>query len=277
MSNTKISKSFVKEVWYSYLTTGDMPASLKPPWFERKAFRPLIKRLPKSPRCDICYMPFDGIGGWVSKSLLDVGPSKLNPRLCNLCERYAEKYNGGVELEISILFVDVRGSTTMAEDVSPEEYSSKIYRFYRTATEIFYRNNGFVEKLLGDEVAGFFVPGFAGPKHAKVAYDTGKKILKAMGYGGSSEPWIPVGVGINTGVAYVGSVNADNGITDISMLGDSVNTAARLTSLAGAGEILISEATRKAAELQPDGMEPRDLQLKGKRRTVKAWALKLSS
>jgi adenylate cyclase len=222
-------------------------------------------------------MPFEGIGGWFSKSILDVEPSKLNPHLCNLCERYAEKYNGGVELEISILFVDVRGSTSMAEDVSPEEYSAKIYRFYRTATEIFYRNNGFVEKLLGDEVAGFFVPGLAGPRHAKVAFDTGKKILKAMGYGGSSKPWIPVGVGINTGVAYVGSVNADNGITDISMLGDSVNTAARLTSLAGAGEILISEATRKAADLQPNGFEPRDLQLKGKRKAVKAWALKLSS
>jgi adenylate cyclase len=277
MSDTKVSKSFAKEVWHSYLTTGNMPASLKMPWFERKAFRPLIKRLPKSPRCDICYMPFEGIGGWFAKSLLDVEPSKLNPRLCNLCERYAEKYNGGAELEISILFVDVRGSTTMAENTSPEEYSAKIYRFYRTATEIFYQNNGFVEKLLGDEVAGFFVPGFAGPKHAKVALDTGKKILKAMGYSGSSKPWIPVGAGINTGVAYVGSVNADNGITDISMLGDSVNTAARLTSLAGAGEILISEATREAADLQPDGMEPRNLKLKGKRKTVKAWALKMSS
>jgi adenylate cyclase len=275
MSGTKISKSFVKEVWYSYLTTGDMPASLHKPWFERKAFRPLIKRLPKSPRCDICYMPFDGIGGWFSKSILGVEPSKLNPHLCNLCERYAEQFNGGVELEISNLFVDVRGSTTMAEDVSPEEYSAKIYRFYRTATEIFYRNNGFVEKLLGDEVAGFFVPGFAGPKHAKVAVDAGKKILKAMGYGSSSKPWIPVGVGINTGVAYVGSVNADNGITDISMLGDSVNTAARLTSLAGAGEILISEATRKAADLQTDGMESRTLQLKGKSRAVRAWALRI--
>jgi adenylate cyclase len=277
MSNTKISESLIKEVWYSYLTTGDLPASLNASWFERKAFRPLIKRLPKSPRCNICYMPFEGIGGWFTKSILNVQPSKLNPHLCNLCERIAEKYNGGVELEISILFVDVRGSTTMAEDVSPEEYSAKIYRFYRTATEIFYRNNGFVEKLLGDEVAGFFVPGFAGPKHAKVAVETGKKILKAMGYGGSSKPWIPVGVGINTGVAYVGSVNADNGITDISMLGDSVNTAARLTSLAGAGEILISDTTRKAANLQLDGMEPRNLQLKGKRRTVKAWTLNMSS
>jgi adenylate cyclase len=124
-------------------------------------------------------------------------------------------------------------------------------------------------------VAGFFVPGFAGPKHAKVALDTGKKILKALGYGGSSGPWIPAGVGINTGIAYVGSVNADNGITDISMLGDSVNTAARLTSLARPGEILISEASRKAADLQPDGMEARNLLLKGKRKTVKAWALKI--
>ena len=90
---------------------------------------------------------------WVSNRL------NLNPRLCNLCERFAEKYHGGVELEISILFVDVRGSTTMAEEITPEEFSKKINRFYHAATEVFYRNNGFVEKLLGDEVAGFFVPG----------------------------------------------------------------------------------------------------------------------
>jgi adenylate cyclase len=277
MTSSKISKETIKEVWYSYLTTGNMPASLKPPWFERKAFRPLIKRLPKSPRCDICYMPFGGIGGWFSKALLDVTPSKLNPHLCNLCERHAIKYNGGVELEISILFVDVRGSTSMAENISAEEFRAKIERFYRAATEVFYRNNGFVEKLLGDEVAGFFVPGFAGPAHAKVALDTGKKIMKAMGYGGASKPWMPVGMGINTGVAYVGTVNAASGITDISMLGDAVNTAARLTSLAGPGEILISEAARTAADLPPEGMEARDLKLKGKQRTVRAWAMRMTA
>jgi adenylate cyclase len=277
MSNSKISKSLIKEAWHSYLTTGDIPASLNPPWFERKVFRPFIKRLPQNPRCDICYIPFEGIGGWFSKGFLHVEPSKMNPRLCNLCERFAEEYHGGVELEISILFVDVRGSTAMAEELSPEKFSARIDRFYRAATEVFYRNNGFVEKLLGDEVAGFFVPGFAGPEHAKVALNTGKQIMKAMGYGASSGPWIPVGVGINTGVAYVGSVNADSGVTDISMLGDAVNTTARLTALAGPGEILISEAARKAADIPSDGMEPRNLQLKGKQKTVKAWALKMSS
>ena len=99
--------------------------------------------------------------------------------------------------------------------------------------------------------------------------------MKAMGHGGSSKPWIPVGIGINTGLAYVGSVTADKGVSDISILGDAVNTTARLTSQAGPGEILLSEATRKAADLEPHGMEPRSLKLKGKSRTVDAWALKV--
>jgi adenylate cyclase len=220
-------------------------------------------------------MPFGGVGGRFSKTFLGVEPSKLNPHLCNLCERYAEKYDGGVELEISMLFVDVRGSTTMAEDIRPAEFSRKIDRFYRAVTEVFYRNNGFVEKLIGDEVAGFFVPGFAGPKHAAVALETAKKIMKSLGYGTPSGPWMPAGIGINTGVAFVGSVHADGGVTDISMLGDSVNTAARLTSLAGAGEILISERAAEAAGVRTEGMEARSLELKGKSRRVLAWVMKM--
>jgi adenylate cyclase len=275
MNGSKITEEKIKNAWLTYLTTGDMPAYMNPPWFERKIFRPLIKRMPKSPRCDVCYIPFEGIGGKISKMFWDVEPSKLNPHLCNLCENFAEEFHGGVELEISILFVDVRGSTTMAEGTSPEKYSKLINRFYRAATEEFYKSYGFVEKLLGDEVAGFFVPGFAGKDHAKVAVETGKRIMKTMGYGSSSGPWIPVGIGINTGVAYVGSVSAEGGATDIAMLGDSVNTAARLTSLAGAGEILINESTRQVAGLRTDGMESRTLMLKGKSQEVNAWALKM--
>ena len=274
MTGEKIPEELVREVWRTYLTTGEMPPYLDIPWFERKVFRPLFKRMPKSPRCDICYIPFDGFGGKFSKSFLGVEPSKLNPHLCNLCENFAAEYHGGTELEISILFVDVRGSTTMAENTSPEEYSKLINRFYGAATEQFYKGYGFVEKLLGDEVAGFFVPGIAGPGHAKVAVETGKRIMKAMGYGGSTKPWIPVGIGINTGLAYVGSVSAEGGATDIAMLGDAVNTAARLTSLAKAGEMLISDATRQAAGLKTDGMESRNLMLKGKSQEVTAWTFK---
>ena len=275
MAKSGIEESIIKNAWYTYLTTGNMPPGLHAPWFENKSLRPIIKRIPRSPRCRICYLPFNGIGGYLSKTLLGVEASTLNPHLCNLCERFATKYHGGVEIEISIMFVDVRGSTTMAEKLSPEEFSKRINRFYRAATEAFYKHNGLVEKLLGDEVAGFFVPGFAGPKYARAAIHAGMETLKAMGYGGSSGPWIPVGVGIHTGIAYVGSVEAVGGVSNISILGDSVNTAARLTALAVPGELLISEETRKAAGLETVNMQSRSLSLKGKSKIVDAWALKI--
>jgi adenylate cyclase len=275
MTDHKIPDELIKEIWHSYLTTGEMPEHLDAPWFEHKAFRPLIKRIPSSPRCAVCYIPFKGIGGWVWNAMWNVEQSKMNPHLCNLCENFATEYHGGVELEISIMFVDVRGSTTMAESMSPQDYSKLINRFYRAATDEFFRSYGFVEKLIGDEVAGFFVPGFAGPDHARIAVETGKRILRALGYGSSSGAWIPAGIGINTGNAYVGSVNAEGGVSNIAMLGDSVNTAARLTSLAKAGEMLISESTRRAANLPTDDMEFCAFKLKGKSEEVTAWTLQV--
>jgi adenylate cyclase len=275
MARSKIPESVIKHAWHTYLTTGNMPHSLRAPWFEHKALRPIVKRLPRSPRCRICYFPFEGIGGWLSKTLLKLEPSTLNPYMCNLCERFATEYHGGVELEISIMFVDVRGSTAMAEKLSPEEFSRQINRFYKLATEVFYNHDGLVEKLLGDEVAGFFVPGFAGPKHALAAVNAGRHILRVMGYGGFSEPWIPVGAGIHTGLAYIGSVEADGGVSNISILGDAVNVAARLTSLAAPGELIISEETRQAAELKTDGMEARTLSLKGKSQSVDTRVIRI--
>ncbi|HSL42263.1 MAG TPA: adenylate/guanylate cyclase domain-containing protein [Anaerolineales bacterium] len=277
MPERKVPESVIKNAWHTYLTTGEMPPVLNPPWFERKAFRPFLKRLPKSPRCSICYIPFEGIGGTISRTFLRVERSRLNPNLCNVCELFATEYHGGVELEISMLFVDVRGSTSIAENTSPEKFSKLINRFYRTTTEIFYRNYGFVEKLVGDEVAGFFVPGFAGAEHASVAVETAKQIMRALGYRQNSKPWIPAGIGINTGIAYVGSVHTEGDVSNIAILGDSVNTTARLASLAGAGEILISDRTREEANLDMTGRESQTLKLKGKSQDVVAWTWKVES
>jgi adenylate cyclase len=275
MAKSNVDEAIIKHAWHTYMTTGNMPKKLHAPWFEHKSLRPVIKRIPKSPRCRICYLPFYGLGGYLTKTFLRVEPSTLNPHLCNLCERFATQYHGGVELEISIMFVDVRGSTSMAENLTPEQFSKKINRFYRAATDVFYRNNGLVEKLLGDKVAGFFVPGFAGRNYPQVAVQAGMEALRAMGYGTVSGPWMPVGVGIHTGIAYIGSVEAEGGVSNISILGDSVNIAARLTSLAAPGELLISEETRTAAGLQTAGMESRCLSLKGKSKSVDAWAWKV--
>ena len=195
--------------------------------------------------------------------------------MCNVCERFAKRFRGGTELEISMLFADIRGSTSLAEGIRPIEFSQQINRFYRAATNVLFDSNAFVEKLIGDEVSGFYVPGFSGPDHARVAVEAAKKILEATGHRNPSGPWIPVGIGVHTGVAYVGTVEAAEGFSDISILGDAVNTTARLTSQANPGEVVISEATRTAAGLEPTGMQSRQFNLKGKSETVEAWVLSM--
>ena len=266
----------IEAVWREYLTTGGIPKHYHQPWYEHRFLRPLVRHLPDNPRCRICYYPFEGIGGWLSKTLIGLEPSKMNPQVCNVCERFAERFQGGTELEVSMLFADIRGSTSLAEGIRPTEFSQKINRFYRAVTDVLFDTNAFVEKLIGDEVVGFYAPGFAGEDHAHVAVEAARKILEATGHKDPSGPWIPVGIGVHTGIAYVGSVEAAEGISDIALLGDAVNTTARLASQAGPGEAVISEATRVAAGLEPQGMQSRQFNLKGKSEVVDAWVLSVT-
>jgi adenylate cyclase len=259
-------------MWRTYMTTGKLPKDAESRWHGR-LLRPLIRRLPTEPRCHVCYYPFEGIGGQLASRLLGIKRSRLNPNLCNACEALAEAHQGGTEIEMSVLFADVRGSTTMAERMSPTDFSRLIDRFYKAATREIFASSGMVEKIIGDEVTGFFVPGFAGEDHALVAVETARAILKATGHRDLSGPWIPVGIGVHTGVAFVGAVSTENGAADITILGDAVNTAARLTSQAKAGEVIASDETIRSAGLSTAGMEARHLQLRGKRAAIDAWAL----
>jgi adenylate cyclase len=80
---------------------------------------------------------------------------------------------------------------------------------------------------------------------------------------------VPVGVGVHTGTAWVGSIVGASGTgSGFTALGDNVNIAARLASNAGVGEVLISDATSKAAQMNTEGLEKRELELNGKSETV---------
>lgn len=262
-----------EEIWRTYMNTGTLPDIVDSRW-HNPSLRPLIRRLPTEPRCPVCYYPFQGVGGQLARRLLGIQRSRLNPNLCNVCELFAETYPGGAEVEMSMLFADVRGSTTMAEKMSPTDFSRLIDRFYKATTRQIFESSGMVEKIIGDEVTGFFVPGFAGQKHARVAIETAQAILKATGHRDLSGPWAPVGIGVHTGVAFVGSVSTENGAAEITILGDAVNTAARLASLAGPGEVIASDETIRSAGLSTSGMEARRLRLKGRSQPVDAWALR---
>lgn len=230
-----------------------------------RRYRHILALLPADPRCKFCNAPFRGPGAPLVR-IVGRGRSRLNPRFCRMCLETIPV--GGAEIEHTMLFADVRGSTTLAEKMNASEYSQLINRFYVSSTEVLTRSDALIERLVGDQVIGLYIPGFAGPDHAGKAVRAARELLRVTGHGDHDGPWIPIGIGVHTGIAFVGAVGSEDGVTNITALGDAVNVAARLSTQAGPGEILISEDTYKAARLQANGLEQRQLELKGRSQPV---------
>jgi adenylate cyclase len=232
------------------------------PWMRR-----FSRALPSEPRCKLCDTPFGPPGNMMR--FVGFGPSKLNRRICSGCIHALEKRPGGAEIDLSFMFADVRGSTALAEHTGAEEFSRLMARFYGLAAAAVDNRNGIVDKFVGDQVVALFIPGFAGADHAADAVAAARELLLQTGHG-DGEPWIPVGAGVHTGAAYVGTVGEGDAF-DFTALGDPVNTTARLAASAGPGEILVSSAAAAAAQLDTTGLEARTLTLRGRAETVDAW------
>ena len=233
-----------------------------------KYFRAVLGKIPAGPRCKLCAAPLKPPGSVVLRPF-GFGPSRLNRRLCRACFRTVDKKPGGAELEISLLFADVRGSTALAEHIPAQEFSQLISRFYGTAARVVDKWDGIVDKFVGDEVVALFVPGFSGEGHAAHAIDAARELLHETGNAEGAEPWVPVGAGVHTGIAYVGRVG-EGDACDFTAVGDAVNTAARLASSAGAGEILVSASAAEAAGFDAGELETRTLDLRGRDESVDA-------
>ena len=258
-------QAYVERVWRTYMETGN--------YEEERRKRRLFQFMPGYPRCKFCQAPLGGWGSTVARVVYGKRPSALNPRLCNACEEFARCHPGGAEIELTLLFVDVRGSTTLAEQMRPRAYRDLINRFYTTASRILIGTDALIDKLVGDQVTGLYVPGIAGPDHARRAVEAARQIMQATGHTGNGRPWISLGAGVHTGVAFIGSVGTEGATNNITVLGDAANTAARLSSLARAGEILISKATCAQAGLRAETLEERHLELKGKRQAISVHVL----
>jgi adenylate cyclase len=256
-----MAKVTPEEMWERMLT-GD--------WPRLQRLRRMWGALPSPPRCKLCNAPFRGPGGVLMRAIR-YGPSTLNRRLCKWCIRAVHKHPGGAEVEISVLFADVRGSTTIAERMPPEEFSRLMSRFYGAAAGVIDERDGIVDKFVGDSAVALFIPGFAGSDHAAEAIAAARGLLEQTGNSGP-EPWIPVGAGVHTGKSFVGTVG-EGDARDFTALGDTVNITARITALAGPGEILISAEAATAGALETSGLERRTLELRGKDETVDAWVV----
>jgi adenylate cyclase len=199
--------------------------------------------------------------------------SERTPNLCTSCFNFLAQHHGGAEIDVTMLFADIRGSTSLAEGMSAADFRALLNRFYVTATKVVFDSDGAVDKFVGDEVVAMFFPMLSGQRHAARAVNAARSLLLATGHTDPGGPWAPLGAGVHTGRAWVGAVGEGPRV-ELTAVGDAVNTAARLASVAASGEVLVTAETATAADLDP-GLERRSMELKGKQLATEVVSLRV--
>jgi adenylate cyclase len=218
-----------------------------------KKAQKIFRRLPHDPRCKLCQNPFAGIGGKLV-GLMGRKPSRKNPNLCQYC--FDSLPSGGIEIDIGVVFADVRGSTRLGETSTATAFADRLNRFYASATDAVIRHDGLVDKLIGDEVMGLFISGIAGSEYRK------KTALAALDLASAVDD-LPVGVAANAGIAFVGNVGSGT-VMDFTALGDAVNTGARMQSHAAPGEVVLAADLYALVAAEHPGARSERIEVRGR-------------
>src|SRR5262245_55020103 len=149
--------------------------------------------VPTAPRCKMCHRPFGSVGGQFLR-LRGNGPWPGNPRYCTQCFQNLYRTREGAEIDCTLLFADIRGSTQMAESMSSAEFRAHMDRFYAAAAEALIDNDAIVDKFAGDEVIGIFIPALTHGNHARDAIFAARELMQATGHD-TDAPWAPTGIG----------------------------------------------------------------------------------
>ena len=241
-----------------------------------RTMRRVFHRVPSGPNCKMCAAPFAGPGGAV---LRHMGFARYagNPSICNFCITDLQRMGvQGAEIPVSLLFADIRGSTTIGERLSPTDFQAFLNRFYRIASGAVLASNGIVDKFVGDEVIGLFFGGISGSGHAAAAVTAGKTLLARAGREDATPTGsIPIGAAVHTGPAFVGSTATDGVVSDFTALGDVVNTTARLASMATSGQLLVSIEAAAAAGTDATNLEHRRLEVRGRTEAVEVVIMQI--
>lgn len=160
----------------------------------------------------------------------------------------------------------------MGEQMNPVEFAALLNRFYKATSNVLIAAESWIDKLVGDEVMALYIPAM-GDDYRQRSVLTGIAILQAVGYRPGETPWLEMGIGINAGLAYVGKVGVQ-GSDAVTAVGDTVNTAARIQSQSGAGELLIGEDLYASVADQFPDLKQRALTVKGKEEPVTVRVIK---
>ncbi len=224
-------------------------------------------------RCRLCYAGFDGFSAPVMRAI-GRGQWLRNPHFCEKCESVLAQERGGAEIEIAMLYADVRGSTQLAAGMRPAEFAAVMQRFFQTAIKVFTWTDAIVDKMVGDEVIGIYVPCLTGPDYRQRAVAAGLKLLRATGHADHAGPWLSIGVGVHSGETFMGSIGVEGGNYQFAALGDTMNFGARLVGAAKGGELIMSTTVWNDVSGEISA-EPRSLELKGYAERVTAYVARI--
>jgi adenylate cyclase len=186
----------------------------------------------------------------------------------------------GDRREVTVLFCDIRGFTSMAETLAPEAVVELLNSFYELMIDITFKHDGTLDKFLGDGVMAVFGAPLYRPDHALMAARTGLAMqagireLNACRVAAGKSP-IAIGVGLNAGEVIAGTVGTDARM-EYTVIGDSVNLASRLESSAGPGQVLVSAETYERLRGAIPGRPLGRFDVKGKEKWVDVWEIQES-
>ena len=151
--------------------------------------RRVFRYLPAAPRYKVCNNPFGGVAGHVLAAV-GLSPSRNNPNLCARCSDALP--TGGAEVDIAVLFADVRDSTALAKRTVAADFAALLDRLYIAATRTLLRHDAVIDKLISDDVMAVFVRGIAGPQYRQRAFEAGMDLLQSVATAhrrGSAAAW----------------------------------------------------------------------------------------
>jgi len=182
---------------------------------------------------------------------------------------------GGVNQTITVLFADIRGFTRISEHAPPEKIVALLNKYFSAMTDIIFAHGGTLDKYLGDGLLALFGAPTTTPQDAANALNAAVAMQRRiiginLELRGEGVKEIGVGIGLHTGEATVGYIGSERR-SEYTAIGDTVNTASRLESNSLGGEILISDATAKAARSRY-GLKPRPpIKVKNREQEIMLW------
>jgi adenylate cyclase len=213
-------------------------------------------------------------------SLKKAFQSCVAPSVVEEIIRHPERLRlGGERRELTIFFCDIRGFTTLSENLDPENLASLLHDFLNPMSKIVVQHGGTIDKFMGDAIMALFGAPLHYPDHARRACETALEMLETLKllnqeWVSQGRPLLKTGVGINTGVVAVGNMGSDT-LFDYTAIGDNVNLASRLEGLNKyyGSEIIISAFTAEALDQQFILRELDLVRVKGKKQPVAIFEL----